>query len=68
MLYYLLFIFPLGPAESLFKESYYELMKRALKPDGLLCCQGKCLTFVGTKNMFAAIDHEEVSTWCKKVC
>ena len=30
----------LGPAESLFQESYYELMKKALKPDGLLCCQG----------------------------
>ena len=55
MLYYLLFIFTLGPAESLFKESYYELMKTALKPDGLLCCQGKCLIFFVSKkkNMFA---------------
>lgn len=34
---------PVGPAESLFQESYYELMKKALKPDGLLCCQGECL-------------------------
>ena len=46
MLCYLLFIFALGPAESLFKESYYELMKTALKPDGLLCCQGNYLVFV----------------------
>ncbi|EDO42360.1 predicted protein [Nematostella vectensis] len=33
---------PVGPAEALFQQSYYELMKRALKPDGLLCCQGEC--------------------------
>lgn len=29
---------PLGPAESIFKESYYRLMKTALKKDGTLCC------------------------------
>ncbi|OBS75472.1 hypothetical protein A6R68_13999 [Neotoma lepida] len=33
---------PMGPAESLFKESYYQLMKTALKEDGILCCQGEC--------------------------
>uniref|UniRef100_A0A8C9JR44 Spermidine synthase n=1 Tax=Panthera tigris altaica TaxID=74533 RepID=A0A8C9JR44_PANTA len=33
---------PMGPAESLFKESYYQLMKTALKDDGVLCCQGEC--------------------------
>ncbi|XP_044522645.1 spermidine synthase-like [Gracilinanus agilis] len=33
---------PMGPAESLFKESYYQLMKTALKDDGILCCQGEC--------------------------
>lgn len=30
----------LGPAESLFKESYYQLMKTALRDGGILCCQG----------------------------
>ncbi|KAK2557383.1 Spermidine synthase [Acropora cervicornis] len=34
---------PVGPAEPLFQQEYYELMKKALKPDGLLCCQGDCL-------------------------
>ena len=34
------YLFP-GPAESLFKEAYYELVNEALKPDGLLCSQGK---------------------------
>jgi len=29
-----------GPASSLFEKSYYELMKKALKPGGLVCCQG----------------------------
>ena len=33
---------PMGPAESLCKESYYQLMKTALKEDGILCCQGEC--------------------------
>ncbi|XP_037674720.1 spermidine synthase isoform X2 [Choloepus didactylus] len=33
---------PMGPAESLFKESYYQLMKTALKENGILCCQGEC--------------------------
>ena len=51
MFCYILFISLLGPAESLFQESYYELMKKALKSDGLLCCQGKHLIFVCTKHM-----------------
>lgn len=42
----IIFISRLGPAESLFQESYYELMKKALKPDGVLCCQGKCNIFI----------------------
>uniref|UniRef100_A0A8C4XGD0 Spermidine synthase n=1 Tax=Erpetoichthys calabaricus TaxID=27687 RepID=A0A8C4XGD0_ERPCA len=33
---------PVGPAESLFKESYYQLMKTALRDGGILCCQGEC--------------------------
>nr|XP_033778111.1 spermidine synthase [Geotrypetes seraphini] len=33
---------PVGPAESLFKESYYQLMKAALRENGILCCQGEC--------------------------
>lgn len=31
---------PIGPAESLFQESYYELMRKALKPGGVVCSQG----------------------------
>ncbi|WAR15329.1 SPEE-like protein [Mya arenaria] len=34
---------PVGPASTLFQKSYYELMKTALKPDGILACQGECL-------------------------
>ena len=75
----MLFISLLGPAESLFQESYYELMKKALKPDGLLCCQGKHLIFVCTKHMIEQaltltkidIGHcfcfQTDSTWCKKI-
>ncbi|XP_001359112.3 spermidine synthase [Drosophila pseudoobscura] len=31
---------PIGPAVSLFNESYYKLMKHALKEDGIVCSQG----------------------------
>ncbi|XP_058982857.1 spermidine synthase isoform X2 [Musca domestica] len=31
---------PIGPAESLFKESYYGLMKTALRVGGIVCSQG----------------------------
>lgn len=31
---------PIGPAESLFQESYFALMKAALKPNGIICSQG----------------------------
>ncbi|XP_006812014.1 spermidine synthase-like [Saccoglossus kowalevskii] len=33
---------PIGPAESLFEKPYYELMKAALKPNGIVCTQGEC--------------------------
>lgn len=29
-----------GPAVSLFQESYFELMKKALRPGGIVCSQG----------------------------
>lgn len=31
---------PVGPAESLFQVSFFELMKKALKPNGFICTQG----------------------------
>jgi len=34
---------PVGPAESLFKESYYQLMKTALREGGIVCSQGESL-------------------------
>ncbi|PIC48569.1 hypothetical protein B9Z55_007489 [Caenorhabditis nigoni] len=33
---------PVGPAESLFGQSYYELLRDALKEDGILSSQGEC--------------------------
>ena len=33
---------PVGPAESLFQPTFFELLKNALKPDGILCSQGEC--------------------------
>lgn len=34
---------PIGPASSLFEQSYYELMKKALRPNGIICNQGECI-------------------------
>lgn len=34
---------PVGPASSLFQKEYYQLMKKALKPGGIVCTQGECL-------------------------
>jgi len=59
---------PDGPAESLFQESYYELMKNALKPKGVVCCQGETpwlfaplikniLNFAG--NMFSSVSYAQ---------
>ncbi len=31
----------LGPAESLFRQPFYELIDEALRQDGILCCQGE---------------------------
>ena len=31
---------PVGPAESLFGFEYYKLLAKALKPNGVVCCQG----------------------------
>ncbi|KAJ3218201.1 putrescine aminopropyltransferase [Dinochytrium kinnereticum] len=33
---------PVGPAESLFQESFYSLMRSSLKPGGIICTQGEC--------------------------
>ncbi|KAJ3185337.1 hypothetical protein HDU85_001387 [Gaertneriomyces sp. JEL0708] len=33
---------PVGPAESLFGETFYDLMRRALLPGGIVCTQGEC--------------------------
>jgi len=32
---------PIGPAENLFKENYYRLVDKALRPGGILCSQGE---------------------------
>lgn len=34
---------PVGPAESLFQLEFYESLKNALNPDGVVCTQGECL-------------------------
>lgn len=46
----------LGPAVSLFQKSYFELMKRALRPGGIVCSQAD--TFWGhLKNATSMRNH-----------
>lgn len=37
------FLFEKGPGAALFQKEYYELIRSALKPDGVLCSEGKVL-------------------------
>jgi len=34
---------PVGPAESLFGEGFFELMRRSLRIGGIVCTQGECM-------------------------
>jgi len=33
---------PVGPAESLFQKEFYEFLKKALRPGGIVCTQAEC--------------------------
>jgi len=33
---------PVGPAETLFQAEFYQCMRDALKPNGIVCTQGEC--------------------------
>merc|ERR1712071_42941 len=38
---------PIGPAASLFQESYFQLLRKALRPSGIVCSQGENMWFHG---------------------
>ncbi|XP_035720087.1 spermidine synthase-like [Vespa mandarinia] len=57
---------PIGPAECLFQESYFNLMKTALKPGGIVCSQAGTAwmnldhvvkTFQHCKSSFVVVDY-----------
>ena len=45
----------IGPAETLFKQVYFERVRDALKPGGIMCMQGR-LSDDSIKNVFACVD------------
>ncbi|XP_075238466.1 spermidine Synthase isoform X2 [Lycorma delicatula] len=51
---------PVGPAVSLFQQTYFELMREALKPNGIVCSQAGTVWF----NLREVID---VMSHCKNV-
>ncbi|CAF2062316.1 unnamed protein product [Rotaria magnacalcarata] len=63
---------PEGPAESLFQESFYSLLKSALKPPhGIICCQGESIwlhlnliknIISFTRNVFPTVAYAFAST------
>ncbi|XP_018396194.1 PREDICTED: spermidine synthase [Cyphomyrmex costatus] len=61
---------PIGPAENLFKRSYYQLLKSALKPGGIIASQAGtawanldqvCNTFQHCKNVFPVTTYAVTS-------
>lgn len=36
---------PVGSAQSLFHLDYFELLGKALKPGGIVCCQGRSIVW-----------------------
>lgn len=47
---------PIGPAASLFQESYFRLAKKALKPNGIICSQGGTF-WIDKKHVRETLDH-----------
>lgn len=47
---------PIGPAATLFQESYFALMKQALKPNGIVCSQGGTY-WTDIKHVKETLDH-----------
>lgn len=47
---------PVGPAESLFQESYFALMKQALKQNGIICSQGGSF-WTDVDHVKSTLDH-----------
>ncbi|CAH0549662.1 unnamed protein product [Brassicogethes aeneus] len=61
---------PVGPAENLFTESYFALLKKALKPNGVICSQGGtvwcCLDYIkktldGCRKHFKNVEYARCS-------
>lgn len=57
---------PIGPAASLFQESYFQLLQKALKPGGIVCSQGENAWFHSNliapllkscKSIFPVVDY-----------
>lgn len=60
---------PIGPAESLFQESYFGLMKNALRGNGIVCSQGSTFwadmahvkqTLQYCKNQFETVGYASI--------
>lgn len=61
---------PIGPAANLFTESYFKLLKEALKPNGIICNQGGTVwtdlqqvkeTIANCKNHFKSVRYAHSS-------
>jgi len=62
---------PIGPAASLFQESYFQLLRKALRPGGIVCSQGENMWFHGDlikplitscKTLYPVVDYAYTCT------
>lgn len=52
----IIFMFNLGPAENLFKRPYYELLKNALKSDGIIISQAGT-AWMNMDQVYSTLQH-----------
>jgi len=62
---------PIGPAASLFQESYFQLLRKALRPGGIVCSQGENMWFhadlikpliASCKTLYPVVDYAYTCT------
>ncbi|KNE71509.1 spermidine synthase [Allomyces macrogynus ATCC 38327] len=61
---------PVGPAESLFQDTFFGLLHKALTPNGIICSQGECIwlhldlisrVLATTRSIFATSSYAYIS-------
>ena len=57
-----------GAAEGLFQKAFYQDMKKALKPNGVMCCQGIHPFYIQSFQMTEYLNPGRALSVCVCVC